>query len=297
MREAIVHTLADGLGHPEGPDVLPDGRVVFVETYRSRIGVWSEGAGVETYADCGGGPNACLLGNDGATYITQNGGTAGAWKAATMLQPSIQRAWPDGTVEVIATSGEGVDFLGPNDLSWGPDGCLYFTDPGDYYPHAPSIGRLFAVHPDGAVELVEEIGPSYPNGIIAAQDGALLWAESYERGVFQKRPGEKSEKLFQLDDNHVPDGMKLDEEGNIWITTFSSGGVDIISRDGEFIDFLSTGGVPMNCMFQDETLLVTDLGDSADVTGEAPMTGRLWRFEVGVRGMPIARGQITRGEH
>lgn len=293
MREANVRTLADGLGHPEGPDVLPDGRIVFVETYQSRIGAWSARGGVETYAACGGGPNACLLGADGALYITQNGGTVGAWKAAVMLEPSIQRAWPDGSVEVIATSGEGVDFLGPNDLSWGPDGCLYFTDPGDYYPDAPSTGRLFAVHQDGEVELVEELGPSYPNGIIAEPDGSLLWVESYGRSVFRKRPGERSEQLCQLETNHIPDGMKLDEAGNIWITTFSSGGIDIVSKDGAFIDFLHTGGVPMNCMFDGDTLLVTDLGDSADVGAEAPMTGRLWRVDVGVRGAPVARGAIV----
>jgi gluconolactonase len=87
--------------------------------------------------------------------------------------------------------------------------------------------------------------------------------------------------------------MKLDEAGNIWITTFSSGGIDIVSKDGAFIDFLHTGGVPMNCMFDGDTLLVTDLGDSADVGAEAAMTGRLWRVDVGVRGAPVARGAIV----
>ena len=31
-----LEVLVEGLGHPEGPDVLPDGRVVYVETYRAR---------------------------------------------------------------------------------------------------------------------------------------------------------------------------------------------------------------------------------------------------------------------
>ena len=35
-----VEVLAEGLGHPEGPDVLPDGRVVFANTYASELGVW-----------------------------------------------------------------------------------------------------------------------------------------------------------------------------------------------------------------------------------------------------------------
>ncbi len=56
-------------------------------------------------ADCGGGPNACMLGSDGAVYITQNGGTVGAWRAEVMGRPSIQKAWPDGRVEEVAARG------------------------------------------------------------------------------------------------------------------------------------------------------------------------------------------------
>src|SRR5829696_7803074 len=84
-------TLADGLGHPEGPDVLPNGDVVMVETYTSKIVACSPSRGLYDYADCGGGPNACMLGSD-ALYITQNGGTVGRWRAEVMSVPSIQKA-------------------------------------------------------------------------------------------------------------------------------------------------------------------------------------------------------------
>src|SRR5258708_24948997 len=46
--------LADGLGWPEGPALLRDGRVICVETYRSRISVWAPGREVEP--DCSAGP-------------------------------------------------------------------------------------------------------------------------------------------------------------------------------------------------------------------------------------------------
>ena len=49
--------LAQGLGWAEGPTVLPDGRVCFVETYRSQISVWERGRGVNRYAYTAGGPN------------------------------------------------------------------------------------------------------------------------------------------------------------------------------------------------------------------------------------------------
>ena len=132
--KANIETLATGLGHPEGPDILPDGRIVMVETFTSKIIAWSSTRGIHDYANCGGGPNACRLGSDGAVYITQNGGTAGTWRAKVMSVPSIQKAWPDGRVEIIVEQIDGYKLQAPNDLSFGPDGRLYFTDPADYDP-------------------------------------------------------------------------------------------------------------------------------------------------------------------
>lgn len=97
-----VTVVADGLANPEGPDVLPDGRVVFVETFGGRISSWSPDHGVQTFADVGGGPNACMAGLDGV-YLTQNGGTAGAWRSSNPVTPSIQKVTPDGNVQFVVT--------------------------------------------------------------------------------------------------------------------------------------------------------------------------------------------------
>jgi gluconolactonase len=286
-----TETLADGLGHPEGPDVLPNGDVVMVETYTSKIVAWSPTRGLYDYALCGGGPNACMLGTD-ALYITQNGGTVGRWRAETMSVPSIQKAWPDGRVEIVATEVDGIRLQAPNDLTFGPDGRLYFTDPADYLPDDRRPGRVFVLNPDGTGELLEEIPDAYPNGITAEPDGSIVWVESYERGVYRKRPGRPSEQLLQLPERHIPDGLKVAADGNLWISSFLSGGVDIVAPDGTVVDFLETGGVPMNCVFSGTDLLVTDFGDIDEVPATAPMTGRLWRIPVGVAGMPLFRGAI-----
>lgn len=290
--KVAVETLADGLGHPEGPDLLPDGRIVMVETYTSKIVAWSRDRGIHDYADCGGGPNACLLGDD-ALYITQNGGTVGRWRAERMSVPSIQKAWPDGRVEIVATEVDGIALQAPNDLTFGPDGRLYFTDPTDYLPDDRGPGRVFALGPDGTGELLEELSQAYPNGLAAEADGSIVWVESYERGVYRKRPGQPSEKIHQLPEGHIPDGLKIDARGNLWITTFMSGGVDVVAPDGSAVDFLETGGVPLNCVFQGTDLIITDFGDLTQVPAAAPMTGRLWRASVGVAGMPLYRATIS----
>lgn len=169
-------TLVEGLGHPEGPDVLPDGRIVMVETYTGKLVAWSSELGLHDYSLCGGGPNACVLGSDGAVYLTQNGGTAGAWKAAVMSAPSIQRAWPDGRCETVADNVAGMSLQAPNDLTFGPDGRLYFTDPADYDPDNPGPGRVFAIAPDGTGELLEDLSGSFPNGIAVEADGSIVWS-------------------------------------------------------------------------------------------------------------------------
>lgn len=292
MKRPVEH-LAEGLGHPEGPDVLPDGRIVFVETYTSRIAAWSPERGVHLYADCGGGPNACVLGSDGCVYITQNGGTVGPWKAEVMSEPSIQKAWPDGRVEIICTEIDGRKLLAPNDLSFGPDGRLYFTDPGEYDPaNRPDPGYLYALNPDGSGELLRELDGTYPNGIVVEADGSIVWVESYTLHVHRRRADGTVEELHTLPDGHIPDGLKVAADGSLWITTFTSGGVDIVAPDGTPLDFLDTGGVQCNCIFHDGYLYLTDFGEGAEVTSTAPMIGRLSRVPVDVEGMPLHRGAI-----
>lgn len=291
---ATVEHLAEGLGHPEGPDVLPDRRIVFVETYRSCLTAWSPERGVHRFADCGGGPNACTLGSDSCVYITQNGGTVGPWRAETMSVPSIQKATLDGRVEILATDVDGVSLQAPNDLAFGPDGRLYFTDPGDYDPvERPYAGYLFALGPDGSGEVIEELDRTYPNGIVVEPEGSVVWVESYTNQVWRRRSDGSKSMIHQLPEGHVPDGLKVAANGDLWITTFMSGGLDVIAGDGSPIRFVETGGVQCNCVFDAGWLYLTDFGDLTEVTAEAPMVGRLSRVRVDVEGMPLFRGAVT----
>jgi gluconolactonase len=96
-----------------------------------------------------------------------------------------------------------------------------------------------------------------------------------------------------LPEGHIPDGLKIAANGDLWVTAFMAGGVDILARDGTIKDFLETGGVPLNCVFHEGSLYITDFGDVAAVTDAAPMVGRLRRVAVGVEGMPLFRGAIA----
>jgi gluconolactonase len=292
---ADVTVLVDGLGSPEGPDVLEDGTVVFVETFRCRVSAWDRAGGLRAYADVGGAPNACMVGVDGV-YVTQNGTTAGPWRSPRPVTPSIQRIASDGSVEIVVSSASGEPLLGPNDLTFGSDGRLYFTDPGLFDPENPEPGRICAVQPDGEATILEEVGPSFPNGIVAEPDGSVVWNESFTRQVRRRRPDGSVQLVATLPEDRVLDGMKIAEDGNLYITGVTSGGIDVVTPDGELVDFIQTGGAPLNCVFDGEDLYVADFGDwSPEAERGVVAGGRLLRLHAGVAGRALFRGMVTAG--
>jgi gluconolactonase len=283
---------ATGLGHPEGPYELDDGRVIFANTYASEIGFWDPRTDKQgQYAFVGGGPNACMLGTDGAIYSTQTP-NVGAWVAPVHRPPSIQKTSRDGKVEILATEADGKKFDGPNDLTFGPDGRLYFTDSGDWnQADKPHPGRIVVIEKDGTAKILEELDYVYPNGIVAEPDGSIVWVESYTLRVVRRTPDGKKSVIHTLPDGHIPDGLKIAENGDFWITTVASGGVDHIRKDGTPIDFLEVGGTILNCAFgKGGKLFCCDMGPF-DTSGAA-MTGRLVEVDLGVEGMPLFRGAI-----
>ena len=285
--------LATGLAWPEGPTVLPDGRVIFVETYRSHIAYWAPGGDCGRFVYTAGGPNATALGSDGYVYVTQNGGVVGPWRAEEMVEPSIQRVGPDGSLETVASDVDGVRLQAPNDLAFGPDGRLYFTDPGRYDPDArPDVGRIFALDASGSGELLAELPPVYPNGIVVEASGSVVWVESYTRRVVRRDPGGRTTTIATLAEGHIPDGLKVASNGDLYVTTVTSGGIDVVAADGSRIDFIPVGAVPTNCAFSGSTLYVTDGGQPGESV-DAAYGGVLWALTLDEhQGLDLFRGSI-----
>lgn len=291
MKKPIT-VLTTGLGHPEGPYELDDGRVIYANTYASEIGVYDPKTGkAGTYAKVGGGPNACMLGIDGYVYSTQTP-NVGAWVAPEHRPPSIQKTSPSGKAEILVTEADGVKFDGPNDLTFGPDGRLYFTDSGDWdQTSKPHPGRIIVIEKSGKAHILEELDHVYPNGIVAEPDGSLVWVESYSLNVVRRKPDGKKTVIYTMPDGHLPDGLKIDAGGNFWITAVAAGGIDVIDKSGKPLHFLETGGTILNCVFgKGGILYVCDMGPF-DTSGSA-MTGRLIKVDVGVEGLPLYRGAI-----
>jgi gluconolactonase len=285
--------LIDGLGWPEGPTVLPDGRVVFVESYRSQLTVWSPD-GVAPFAYTAGAPNSSVLGAEGALFVCQNGGTVGPWRAPEMTKPSIQRVDREGSrAEIVATEIEGIPLNGPNDLVFGPDGWLYFTDPGAYDPKAPQPSYIHSLDPSGQGHIVIAFGtPVFPNGIAVYDDGTIVWDESYTGHVRRRRPNGSIEDLGRMPGaNPILDGLKIGADGRLYVTDIVGKGIHVLASDGSVEDFIRVGGGPTNCAFDGEDLYLTDSGTPAD-SSDASYGGALWRIELGRPGQALTQGRI-----
>lgn len=285
--QTTATVLAEGLGWAEGPTVLPDGRICFVESYRSQVTVWSPDGEVRQYADTKGGPNACVLAADGSILVTQNGGTTGPWRAAHQVAASIQRIPSEGAEpEELATEVDGYQLNGPNDLVFGPDGLLYFTDPGEYRPADPQPSRIFVLNMDGTGRLLVELDPpTFPNGIAVDPAGKVYWAESYTGLVKTLDDSGKPQTIAKLTgDNPVPDGMAIAENGDLYVTDAGGANIEVISPAGELRRRIPFGVVPTNCVFDGTgRLIVTDSGTVANST-EPAFEGKLYALDLGLNG-------------
>ena len=175
---------------------------------------------------------------------------------------SLVRERPDGTVETIASHFEGKELNSPNDVCVRSDGSIYFSDP--WYGRMPVFGLerdldlgfqgVYRVPPDGGdFELVVDRNKyEQPNGLCFSPDESLLYINDTPRALIDVYDVNADGSLSNgrrfaenigsgIIEEGIPDGMKCDEEGNIWVT--GPGGVWIIDTDGEHI---GTVKVPQN---------------------------------------------------
>ena len=291
-----VEEVANGLGWPEGPTVLPDGRVVLVESYRSQLTSVDGDGRAWQFAYVAGAPNSCVLGSDGLMYVCQNGGTTGPWRAAEMTTPSIQRVGEGRPAEILVTEIAGIALNGPNDLVFAADGSLVFTDPGTYNPASPDPSYIFAIAPDGGAKVAVSFAePVFPNGLAVEADGSIVWAESYTGRVGRQRPDGTREDLGRLPGtNPIPDGMKVGADGRLYVTDIFASGIHILRPDGTAEAFFECGKATTNCIFAGETLWITNAGVLA--TGSDPsFDGTLCKVRIPGGGAPTYYGRIAGG--
>lgn len=138
------------------------------------------------------------------------------------LVSKVIRLTPDGKESIYATAPGGAGFLCANYPAFDRHGNMYLSDSGDWSEEIN--GHIYRIPPGGGESELWYPEPVYtPNAIaLDAAEEFLYFVDSFGNGVGRiaiKEDGSAGalEYVVYLP-KHVPDGIALDEEGNLWIS-------------------------------------------------------------------------------
>jgi len=246
---AAIQKLAGDFGFTEGPAADRAGNIFFTDIPNNRILKWSLDGKLSVFRENTGGANGLFFARNGCLLACEGGGRR------------LVSIDPNGTLTVLADSYNGKPFNSLNDLWIHPSGRIYFTD--------PRYGSRDGMEQDG--EHVYSLSPDHqtvtrvisdmvrPNGLIGTPDGKTLYVADHGGGkTFSytiNDDGTLSNKTLFAPEGS--DGMTIDEQGNVYLTTRS---VRIYSPAGTRLESIEVPEMPANVCFggkDRKTLFIT----------------------------------------
>ena len=214
----------------EGPIWHPDGFLLFSDIPANIIYKFASNQQVEIFRRPSGKANGNTLDKENRLITAEH------------ENRRVSRTEKDGKVITLADRYEGKRLNSPNDLVVKSDGSIYFTDPSyGITKEQEELGfyGVYRLASDGKLTLlVKDL--VLPNGIAFSPDEQKLYVNNSEAGyiaVFDVMPDGTvtNERVFaELKDasqSGVPDGLKVDLEGNVYST--GPGGVWVFSPSGK----------------------------------------------------------------
>lgn len=236
-----VERVGAGFRFTEGPAWSPDGFLVFSDVPNNKIHRWEAGRGVDVLRQASLGANGNAFDAKGNLYTCES------------RSRRVTRTDPKGKVTVLAERYQGKRFNAPNDLCVRKDGHVWFTDPAfgdqsdtrelDFY-------GVYHLTPNGEITLVAQ-PKGRPNGIALAPNGRILYvANSDDRNVRAydvDRDGKAAnERVVVADIEGVPDGMRVDEKGNLYVAAKH---VYVFTPEGKPLATIHVPETPANVAF------------------------------------------------
>lgn len=253
---AKVEKLSDGFQFIEGPVWNPDGFLLFSDIPADTIYKWTSDNQVSVFRQPAGHSNGNTLDREGRLISAEH-------------DRRITRTEKDGTVVTLADRYNGKRLNSPNDVVVKSDGSIYFTDP----PYGISSQQeelgfygVYRLAPNGKLTLLTK-EMVRPNGLAFSPDEKKLYVSDSEKGhirVFQVKPdgtltkGQIFAELKEPPDSGVPDGMKVDVQGNIYCS--GPEGIWIFSSAGKLLGKIIVPEVVTNLAWGDsdyKTLYIT----------------------------------------
>lgn len=248
----------EGLDHPEGVTVGPDGAV------------WAGGEAGQVYRVAGDPPTATLHGTSEGMTLGLAVDAEGNVYTADPVNKCVQRFSPDGRCELY---GRGTPAIrAPNHLCFDSRGNLYVSDSGRWKHHD---GCIYRFTPGGEGEVWCDETSTLPNGVcIGPGEEHLYVAMTLDPGRIVRveiRPDGSAGRTedYAVLEGTLPDGLAFDRGGNLYVVTYRPDTVWVIpagTHEAELYAHDPEGNVlssPTNLAFapgDDTRLLVANIG-------------------------------------
>ncbi|MGY6257946.1 SMP-30/gluconolactonase/LRE family protein [Paraburkholderia caledonica] len=241
----------------EGPVYFPaTDLLIWSDIPNNRMLRWAPGMGVGVYRGPSNYSNGNTRDREGRLVSCEHG------------ERRVTRTEHDGSITVIASHFEGKRLNSPNDVIVDSEGAIWFTDPdygiiSDYegYRSDSEIGRcnVYRVSPgDTQVRLVSDDFVK-PNGLAFSPDESKLYIADSAASHDDNAPRHirvfdvasngalRNGRVFVEMQSGVPDGMRVDEHGNVW--TSAEDGVHCYAPDGTLLGKILIPEVVANLTF------------------------------------------------
>lgn len=275
--------IAHGFAFSEGTCYVPRGDFfIWSDIPNDRIHRWSERDGLSLFRTGAGKANGNTIDSQGRVLSCETAGR------------QISIAEPDGRlVGRLVDRFQGKRLTSPNDVVVKSDTTIWFTDP-DYgaidtrvgHGQPAELDRNGVYRLDPATNQLELVTDDFdkPNGLCFSPDESRLYIGDSGRTHGDDRPhlvrvfdvvdGRRltGGRLFAEIEPWVPDGMRVDVDGNLYVT--AGDGVQVYAPSGALIGKILTPEVAANCAFGSPT------GDLLVIAA----TSSVWRIRLNIRG-------------
>ena len=241
-----VERVAANYSFTEGPVWSKEGYLLFSDVPTNRILKFAPGEGNTVWREKTNGANGNAIDDKGRVYTCES------------RMRRVIRSDKKGSIEILAEKFEGKRLNAPNDLVVSKNGHVYFTDPAfgaQADTRELNFYGVFHISPKGELEVIAKpVGR--PNGIAISPNGKTLYvANSDERNVraydLEKNGTATNERILISDIPGVPDGMKTDEKGNLYVAARE---LEIYTPEGKFLHEIAIPERPSNVAFGDPDL-------------------------------------------
>jgi gluconolactonase len=261
---AHIEKLASGFAWAEGPVWVRRGDyLLFSDIPHNVVFKWQEGFPTQVFVEASGytgkatrggemGSNGLTLDSQGRLVLCQHG------------DRQIARREKDGTMTPLVRYYNYHRFNSPNDLVYKSNGDLYFTDPpyGLVKQNSDPAKELtfngvYRLRKTRQLDLLID-NLTLPNGIAFSPDEKTLYVavSDPKHAVWMAYDVEKDGTVSHgrvlldvtplvQDHKGLPDGMKVDEAGNLFAA--GPGGILVISPQGKHLGTIATGEPTANC--------------------------------------------------